>query len=159
MPKRVRKVASSTAESPPPTTAMCLVAEEEAVAGRAPRDAAPGELLLARQAELAVAGAGRQDHGARGVGLGRGLDDLDVAGEVDLDDVVGDQLGAEPLGLGAHLVHQRRAHDAVAEAGEVLDLGGGHQRAAGGDRALEDQRLEGPGRRRAPRCSRPARSR
>ena len=38
-----------------------LLAEEEAVAGRAPRDAAARELLLARQAELPVAGAGGQD--------------------------------------------------------------------------------------------------
>ena len=62
--------------------------------------------------------------------------------EVDRGDVVGDQLGAEALGLLAQVVHQLRAHDAVGEAGEVLDLGGVHQRAAGGDRALEDQRLE-----------------
>ena len=130
------------AESPPPTTAIVLVAEEEAVAGRAPRDAAAGELLLAGQPELAVARARRQDHDAGLVGVGRGLHDLDVAGEVDLDDVVGHQLGAEPLGLGAHLVHQGRAHDAVAEAGEVLDLGGVHQRAAGGHRALEDERVQ-----------------
>ena len=58
---RVRKVASSTAESPPPTTAMCLVAEEEAVAGRAPGHAAAGELVLARQAQLPVARAHGQD--------------------------------------------------------------------------------------------------
>ena len=119
-----------------------LVAEEEPVTGGTPRDAAAGELLLAGQAELAVARAGGQDHRARRERVGRGLHDLDVAGEVDLDHVVGDQLGAEALGLGAHLVHQGRAHDAVAEAGEVLDLGGVHQRAAGGHRALEDQRLQ-----------------
>ena len=34
------------------------------------------------------------------------------------------------------------AHDAVAEAGEVLDLGGVHQGTTGGDRALEHQGLE-----------------
>ena len=62
--------------------------------------------------------------------------------ELDLGDVVGDQLGAEALGLGAHLVHQRRAHDAVAEAGEVLHLGGVHQRATGGHRALEDEGVQ-----------------
>jgi hypothetical protein len=33
-----------------------------------------------------------------------GLDDLGVGVEVDLDDVVGDQLGAEPLGLLAEIV-------------------------------------------------------
>ena len=40
------------------------------------------------------------------------------------------------------LVHEVGPHDAVAEAGEVLDLGGVHQRATGGDRTLEEQRLE-----------------
>ena len=43
-----------------------LVAEEEAVAGRAPRDAVAGQPVLVGEAELAVAGAGRQDHGTGG---------------------------------------------------------------------------------------------
>ncbi len=117
-----------------------LVAEEEAVAGRAPRDAVARELLLARQAELAVGRAHREDdragavHGALAVG-----DGLDLAGEVDGCDVVGDELGAEALGLGAHAVHEVGAHDAVLEAGEVLDLGRVHQRATGRDGALEDE--------------------
>ena len=119
-----------------------LVAEEEAVTRGAPRDATARQGVLVGQVELAVARAGGQDHRPRGVGVGGGLDDLDLAGEVDLDHVVGDDLGAEALGLRAHLVHQGRAHDAVAEAGEVLDLGGVHQRAAGGHRTLEDQRLQ-----------------
>nr|WP_248297061.1 NAD(P)-binding domain-containing protein [Streptomyces sp. S1D4-11] len=50
----------------------------------------------------------------------------------------GDEPGAETLGLGPHVVHQVRAHDAVAETGEVLHLGRLDQRAAGRDRALED---------------------
>ena len=87
-------------------------------------------------------------------------DDLDVAGEVDRGHVVGDELGAEALGLAAQVVHQLGAHDAVGEAGEVLHVGGVHQRATGGDRALEDQRGAGSrARRRSPRCSRPGRSR
>ena len=67
---------------------------------------------------------------------------LIVAGEVDRGHVVGDQLGAEALGLLAQVVHQVRAHDAVGEAGEVLDVGGVHQGAAGGHRALEHQRCQ-----------------
>ena len=119
-----------------------LLAEEETVTRRTPGHATTGELRLVGQAELAVARTRRQDHRPRRVGVGGGLDDLHLAGEVDLDDVVGDQLGAEPLGLGAHVVHQGRAHDAVAEAGEVLDLGGVHQRAASGHRTLEHQRVQ-----------------
>ena len=41
-----------------------LVAEEEPVAGGAPRDAAAGHALLVVEAELAVRGAGGQDDGA-----------------------------------------------------------------------------------------------
>lgn len=57
-------------------------------------------------------------------------DRLDVAGEVHGDDIVGDELGAEALGLGAHVVHELRAHDPVLEAREVLHVGGVHQSAA-----------------------------
>ena len=64
-----------------------------------------------------------------------------VGGQVDLGDVARHQLGAEALGLGAHVVHELRALDALGEAGEVLDLGGRHQRAAE-LRALEHQRVQ-----------------
>ena len=39
-----------------------LVAEEEPVTGRAPRDAVPGQLLLAGQPELLVRRTGGEDH-------------------------------------------------------------------------------------------------
>jgi hypothetical protein len=45
-------------------------------------------------------------------------DALDGAGQVGLDDVVGDQLGSEALGLLAQGVHEVRTHDAVGEAGK-----------------------------------------
>ncbi len=48
---------------------------------------------------------------------------------------------AEALGLGAHVGHQRRAVDTLGEAGEVLDLAGDHQLAAGHE-AGDDERLE-----------------
>ena len=85
-----------------------LTAEEEPVAGGAPRDPMPRKALLVRQAELAVARTHGQDDGARSVGgaATRG-DGLDGAGEVDRRDVVGDDLGAETLRLLAHLLHER----------------------------------------------------
>src|SRR6056297_603084 len=46
-----------------------LVAEEEAVAGRAPGNPVPGQPLLVLQPEFAVARAHRQDHAARLVGV------------------------------------------------------------------------------------------
>ena len=45
-------------------------------------------------------------------------------------------------GLGAHLDHQVRAHDAIREAREVFDIGGVHQFPAGGDRTGNEQRLQ-----------------
>ena len=51
--------------------------------------------------------------------------------EVDLDDVVVDDLGADMLGLQPHLLHQPGALDHVGEAGIVLDIGGGRHLAAG----------------------------
>ena len=105
--KRDRKVASSSGGVAAADDRDVLVAEEEAVAGRAPGDAVAGEPVLALDAELAVARARGQDHRAGAVlGAGAVGDHLDVAGQVDRGDVVGDQLGAEALGLGAHLVHQ-----------------------------------------------------
>ena len=51
-------------------------------------------------------------------------------------------LGAEPLGLCAQVVHQVRTHDPLREPGEVLDVGGVHQRPTGSHRTLEDQRAQ-----------------
>jgi hypothetical protein len=45
------------------------------------------------------------------------LDDLRVGGEVHLGDVVGDELGAEALGLLAQVVHELGSHDAVGKPG------------------------------------------
>ena len=81
-----------------------LVAEEEAVTGRTPGHAVPGQLVLAGQPELAVGRTHRQDHRVCGVLAVVGADHLDRAAQVDLGDVVADQLGAEALGLGADVV-------------------------------------------------------
>ena len=94
------------------------------------------------------------------VGLDRGLIGLRVA-HPDLEgpgphfepaDLGRAQLGLEALGLGPHDAHELGAHDALDEAGVVLDLGRQHELAAGlvtrrRRLALDDQRLElGPGR-------------
>ena len=64
-----------------------------------------------------------------------------------LADLLGADLGAEAGGLLPEAHHELGAHDALGEAGEVLDLGGEHELATGlvaGRRrlALEQQRLE-----------------
>jgi hypothetical protein len=61
--------------------------------------------------------------------------------ELDGAGLVGQELRPEPLGLVAHGLHELGAHDPVAEAGEVLDLGGLLEQAAP-EEALDDQRLE-----------------
>ena len=120
-----------------------LVAEEEAVTRGTPAHTVAGEGLLAGQAELAVAGAHRQDHG-RGEVLvaGRVADYFHVTPQVHRRDVIAHQLGAELLGLLAQVVHQRRTHDAVRETREVLDLGRGHQGAASRHRPFEHKRVQ-----------------
>ena len=101
------------------------------------------ELLLLRQAELLVGGAGGEDDGRRLVRLTGCRDHtLEVAGELDLGDVVEHHLRAELLGLLLEPVHQLGALDAAGEAGEVFHFGGVHQGTAGRDRTGDDQRLQ-----------------
>ena len=107
-----------------------LVAEEEPVTGGAGAHAHADQGLLAGHAEVAGRGAHREDDGTGPVGLVTHGDRLDRPVQRHRVDVFHAQVGAEPQGLLAHLVHQFRAGDAVAEAGVVLHLGGGHQRAA-----------------------------
>ena len=72
---------------------------------------------------------------------------LIVARQVERRRVVPQHLGAELLGLLLQALHELRALDAVGEAGEVLHLGGVHQRTAGGDGPGDDEgRQAGTGR-------------
>ena len=108
-----------------------LAAEEEAVAGRAGRNAAAAEGLLGRQAEPFRRGAGRDDQCVRLIAVA-GIADADErpARQVDLDDGVEEQLRADMLGLLLHLLHQPGALDDVGEARIVLDIGGDGELAA-----------------------------
>ncbi len=99
----------------------------------------PGFVL---QPEVAILRTRRQDHRARVEDLIADMNDLDRTSQVDLGDVVSDQFGTEASRLLAQAFHQLRAHDPVGEAGEVLHVGGGHQCAAGSNRALENQRVQ-----------------
>ena len=137
----VRKSASSIAESPPPTTHDLAVAEERAVAGGAVRDAAAVQRALGLEPELARARAGGDDHGLRAVLVVADPDPERALGEVDPRHVVGQELGAEALGLGAEVGHHLRAHDAVGVAGVVLDVARDHQLAAPVE-ALDHERLQ-----------------
>ncbi len=119
-----------------------LAAVEEAVAGRAGRDAKALEFFFRRRAEPARLRAGGEDHG-----FGE-IDVAAVAGqperplrEVELGDEIGDDLGADMGGLLFHLLHQPRTLDHVGEARIVLDVGGDGELAAGLD-ALDQDRFQ-----------------
>ena len=119
-----------------------LALEEGAVADAAGGDAAAAELDLAGDAEPLRLGAHREDHGLRAVLVVADPDALDAAvGELDAGRVVGDEAGAEALGLGAEVVHHLRAHDPLGEAGVVLDVGGVLQLPAPLE-ALDHERVE-----------------
>ena len=136
------KIESSIAESPPPittTSSPLKKAPSQTPQVETPRAA---ELDLAGDAEPLGLGAHREDHGLGAVGVLADRDGVDAAvGELDLGRVVGDEAGAEALGLGAELVHHLRPHDALRVAGVVLDVGGVLELAAPLE-ALDDERLE-----------------
>ena len=115
--------------------------EEGRVTDGAVADAAALQRHLGLEAELAGGGAGGDDHGPGAELVVADVHAQRLRREVDPGDVVGHELGAEALRLGAHRLHQLGAEDAVAEAGIVLDVGGDHQLAAVGE-ALEHQGLE-----------------
>src|SRR5207244_11729382 len=107
-----------------------LVAEEGAVTGRAGRDAAALEPLLAGKTEPASARAGSDDRRVRAVLLALDPDAERAFGEVDAGDVVGDEVDVEPLRLAPELRHHLGPHHPVGVTRIVLDVARDHQLAA-----------------------------
>ena len=66
-----------------------------------------------------------------------GSDAVGPLGQVDRRGIGLDQTGPPADCLGLHFVHQLRPHDPVGKAGEVLNVGGGHQLTAGDATVLE----------------------
>ena len=124
-----------------------LIAEEEAVAGRAGGHAVADQTRLVVDAEHQRPGAGGHDDRIGGVFVVAHPDFEGALGEVDAGHLLGEELGAEPLRLRPEVHHQLGAHDALGKAGEVLDVGRQHQLAArlvgrGRGLALDDERGE-----------------
>ena len=90
----------------------------------------PWSVALGLEPELAGGRARGDDHRACGVLVVADVDLERALGEVDAGDVVGEELGAEALRLGAELGHHLRPHDPVDVAGVVLDVARDHQLAA-----------------------------
>ncbi len=122
-----------------------LVLEEEAVAGGAGGHPAAHQLRLVGQTQQLGGGAGGDDHGVGLEGHVAAGDREGPAPQVDLGDVVGDHLGAEPLGLLLERLHQRRAVDALHEARVVLHQRGQHELPAGLDAREHDRAQVGAG--------------
>lgn len=104
------------------------------IAHGAGRHTAVPVLLLAGEAQTTGNSAGGDDDGVGGVvsvgvPLGRVLEGAVL--EVKVGDSLANDLGAEALGLLAHVVHELATHNSLGEAGEVLDVGGGGQLATG----------------------------
>ena len=108
-----------------------LAAVEEAVAGRAGRDAGALQPLLVGQAEPARLRAGGDHEGVGQVDIARVADAAERAcAEVDRHDEVVRHLRADVLGLLGHLLHQPRTLDGALEAGIVLNVRGDHELTA-----------------------------
>ena len=118
-----------------------LVAEEEAVAGRAGAHAAPLVRLLRRQAEVFGGSAGRHDQGVAGVDALVSFETQGAAAQVHAGDVVVDELGAVLLHMRLHPQHEVRPLQAVVVARPVVDVRGGGELPAHLD-ASDQRRLE-----------------
>ena len=91
-----------------------------------------GQALLTGDAEFAVRRTCREDHRERFVHLTVAKGDaLDIAVKLQVHNVVKNNLGAEPFGLGLDLDHEVWAEDAVREPRKILDLCSPDQLAAG----------------------------
>lgn len=95
-------------------------------------------LVLVGDVQPAGVCAGGDDERIGGVhgGIVRAVRTLDpqlvgARRQINAGDGLGDDFGAEAHGLGAHVVHELAAVDAVGETGVVLDVGGGGELAAG----------------------------
>src|SRR6266542_279557 len=105
--------------------------EEEAVAGGAGRNASPHVLLLGFETEKLGRGTRGDNGGVRGdAASGVEGEREGAAREVDVDDAVEDDLGAETLRLIAKDLHQLGPLDTLAETRVVLHVGRDRQLSA-----------------------------
>src|SRR5262245_14454991 len=119
-----------------------FAAIEKAIAGGAGGDAIALEFLLGRQLQPARLRPGGDDHAVGEIAVaGITLEPERPVREVDLAHVVGDDFGADMLGLLLHLLHQPGPLDDVGEARIVFHVGRNGELAAGLD-ALDQDRLE-----------------
>ena len=138
---RVRNVASSSAESPPPTTAISCPRKKKPSQVAQVETPWPRRSRSDSDAEHARLRAGRDDDRVRGVLGAADPHPLGVGREVDAIDVGGDELGAEAHRLLAELRHELGSEDPGGKARVVLDVGGEHELPARAD-PFDDERVQ-----------------
>ena len=122
------------------------VAVEEAVAGGAGGNAEALEILFRWQVQPLGLGAGADDQRIAGIDLAAvALQPDGLVLQADLGDGVGNDFGADMLGLGLHFLHQPGALDDFGKAGVVLNIGGDGELAAGLDALNKDRLQHGAG--------------
>ena len=104
-----------------------LLAEEEAVAGRAGRYALALEVLLGTDAQILRGRSGRDDQRVAGVFAAVALEAERTLRQVGAVDVVEHHLGVEAFRVLGHASHQVRPLQALDVAGPIVDIGGRHQ--------------------------------
>jgi hypothetical protein len=103
---------------------------EEAVAGRAGRDATAAEFLFRGQAEVFRGRARRDDERIAGVLAVVAFEHVRTLREIHGVDVIVHDLGVEAFGMRLHALHERGTQQAVRVAGPVVDFGRRHELAA-----------------------------
>ena len=139
-----RKIASSIAESPPPTMIVCLFLKNAASQVAQYETPRPESSSSPRTSSFLCSAPIASTTVRALVDVVADDDLVDAAGlvgELDRGGLVGEEARAEALGLVAHRLHELRAHDPLGEAGVVLDLGRLLEQAAP-EEALDDEGLE-----------------
>src|SRR5229473_1523559 len=118
-----------------------LAAEEIAVAGRTGGNAVSDQFSFASQPQQSRGGPRGDDQSPRFVGILSGNDLERALTDVDFRYRAGFELGSESLRLLAHVFDELRPHNAVGEAGIVLNVRGEGKLAAGLV-PVQDERLQ-----------------
>ena len=138
----MRNVASSIAESPPPTTTISLFLKKNPSHVAQYETPKPCSAFSLGKSDLHRRRAGGDDQRLAFVDVRVGRDRrTDVRCSLHALDLLHLEDGAEALGLLPHQVHQLRPEDPVGEAGIVFDVGGDGELPAR-LHAFEDERSE-----------------
>ena len=105
----------------------------DCTSGNPPIPEAIRAIARAGESQTLGNGAGGYDDGIGQDGLGIG-EDFEWGGrEIDLGNSLSEDIGAEADGLGAAAIHEFNTVNTVRKSGEVLNVGGGGELAAGSD--------------------------